>query len=376
MKLRYLGLSAAFALGLNGTMVMPAIVLAMTRIPGYDEGLATLVSSAELAGIAIYGLLLAGRMRSPLAFGLVFLLLGQGASVWLSNPAFLAIARLFAGLGEGAIFGVVAMQLAGSKDSEQQWGILNLIGGVAMGLLLLVVSVLAEQGHARVVFECIIAFAVLMMPLMRLMGRRAVEPIRHEDHVPMPRGRLIVTLTMVALIYGVQAGQWAICALIGEQNGLATGDVGFYLAISSVVGFAGAAVPALVTRKGLRLPAILIGLVAMGVSLHAFFNFSGAAVFVWAQIALNIGFYIVTPYLTGLLTEHDRDGTLVSRTLVIALFGAAAGTAIGGPVLATHGPQAAGFVFELLLAATAACGVLVFAPLHRAHARAQTDLQQ
>jgi hypothetical protein len=49
-----LGLSAAYAITLNGTLIMPVIVPSMSKLAGYREATATIVASAELAGIAIY----------------------------------------------------------------------------------------------------------------------------------------------------------------------------------------------------------------------------------------------------------------------------------------------------------------------------------
>ena len=46
---RLLTLSAAFAAALNGTMVMPLIVLALSRIPGISEGTATAIAAAEFS---------------------------------------------------------------------------------------------------------------------------------------------------------------------------------------------------------------------------------------------------------------------------------------------------------------------------------------
>jgi len=65
-------LGAAFELALNWTMVMPVPAMAFGRIPGTEETLATLIGSAEIAGIALYCLLLPrlalrGRRRMAIA---------------------------------------------------------------------------------------------------------------------------------------------------------------------------------------------------------------------------------------------------------------------------------------------------------------------
>lgn len=369
MVLWVLGLSAAFAVALNGTMVMPAIVLAMQGLPGYDEGLATAVASAELAGVAIYGLFLAGVVmrlgRSGVIGAIVLTLIGQLISYFVTDPLLMSGARFVAGLGEGAIFGIVTSQIAAIANAERIWGALNFIGGIAMGILLFIVSILAGDGGGHgPVFLCLAVFVLIMMPVFLFTSRGASKPVEPHDAVPMQRMRLVLCLIMVALVYAVQAGQWAICGIIGARSALGASQIGFYLAVSSILGFIGAAIPALVHAKSLRLPAIFLGLVLMGGSLYAFFFYTGSLVFVGAQTFLNIGFYIVTPFVTGLLTEHDKDGSLLSRVLVVAIVGAAIGTGAAGSILTAWGPTGFAEIFLGLLAVTAICGVAIFGPLH------------
>jgi hypothetical protein len=76
----------------------------------------------------------------------------------------------------------------------------------------------------------------------------------------------------------------------------------------------------------------------MSVALAGFFNGTGETYFLAGQSLVNIGFYMATPFLTGLLTENDRDGALLMKTLVVALAGAAVGTAIAGDAFERCGP--------------------------------------
>jgi predicted MFS family arabinose efflux permease len=106
----------------------------------------------------------------------------------------------------------------------------------------------------------------------------------------------------------VQAAQWAVCGYIGERVGMSSGEVGFYLAVSSLLGFVGAIVPSMTRDKSKRLTFVLAGFVIMALSIYFLFNRFTPVVFVVAQIFVNIGFYVSTPFLTGVLTENDADG--------------------------------------------------------------------
>jgi hypothetical protein len=167
-------------------------------------------------------------------------------------------------------------------------------------------------------------------------------------------------LLVVLLVYAVQSGQWAVSGYVGALAHIAPARMGLFLAISSIAGFAGALVPSLTRSPAHRLAFVMLGFMVMAAALLVFFNRLGGSPFLWGQIALNMGFYAVTPFVTGLLTENDRDGALVLRTLVLALVGAAGGTALAGALFTAGGPQTFSLVCVALLAASAGAASLVF----------------
>lgn len=363
------GLSAAYAVALNGTMVMPVVVLSMSKLAGYDEGLATVVASAELAGIALYGIFLPGlakrSWKAVAVAGLIAVAAGEASSFWLHMPWALAAARLVTGLGEGAIFSLVCMNLASLANAERLWGAISLIGGTAMGLLLFVVALMPPQPDSAPVFPMIAAFTLIMAPLFIFIARPPAMMAMASEQSRLDRGKTLLTMVVVFLVYAVQAAQWAICGYVGERVGLSGGEVGFYLAVSSLLGFVGAIVPSMTRERSMRLPSVLLGFLVMAVAIYFLFNIFTAFVFVTAQVFVNIGFYMVTPFLTGLLTENDADGSLMSRTLVVAIVGATVGTGIAGPILVATNASVFAWSCLLPLLAAAVLGTFVFGHLHR-----------
>ena len=115
----------------------------------------------------------------------------------------------------------------------------------------------------------------------------------------------------------------------------------------------------------MRLPSVLFGFLVMAVAIYFLFNIFTAFVFVTTQVFVNIGFYIVTPFLTGLLTENDADGSLMSRTLVVAIVGATVGTGVAGPILVATNASIFAWSCLLPLLLAAVLGTLVFGHLHR-----------
>jgi predicted MFS family arabinose efflux permease len=362
---RIIGLSAAFGAALNGTMVMPLIVLALNRIPGISEGAATAIASCELAGIALYSVL-APRLvhrarRLTIVAGLLALFLGEASTQYLSGTGSLAAARLLAGLGEGALFSLITSEVAGETNAQRIWGQINLLGGLAMGALLYGLSTLPPSSDRGTLFLWLATMAVLAAPLVLMIRpeeRRAPRAVSTTRGLGQPQMGLI--LLVVVLVYAVQSGQWAVSGYVGALAHMEPARIGLFLAISSIAGFAGALVPSLTGGTGHRLTLVSLGLAVMAIALLVFFNRQGQWPFLWGQIALNMGFYAVTPFVTGLLTENDRDGALVLRTLVLALIGAAGGTALAGTLFTAGGPRSFSLVCVALLATTALAAGLVF----------------
>jgi DHA1 family inner membrane transport protein len=176
----------------------------------------------------------------------------------------------------------------------------------------------------------------------------------------LPKSQIALILFVVVLVYGVQAGQWAVSGYMGESSHIPADTVGLYLALSSIAGFAGAIVPALTRNPAHRLRFVALGFIVMGGALYEFFNIIGQGAFLSAQILVNMGFYMVTPFMTGLLTENDPDGALVMRTLIIAMVGAGVGTALAGELFADGGPGLFSTVIIGIVGLAWVCAVRVF----------------
>ncbi|MBV8124650.1 MAG: hypothetical protein JO370_11300 [Paucibacter sp.] len=355
-------LSAAFAAALNGTMVMPLIVLALSRIPGIDEGTATAIAAAELAGIALYGLLAAHLVRRARPavgmFGVAALVLGEAASQWAGTAAALSGARLLAGLGEGALFSLISAGVASESNAERIWGRINLVGGVAMGLLLYGLSCLPPAAERGTLFLWLTAMAIVLAP-WALRIRPSSQAAERPRPSMLKRRHMGLIWLVVVLVYGMQAGQWAVSAYMGDMDQMPTARVGLYLALSSLLGFVGALVPALARDPRRRLRYVLQGFLVMAAAVMLFFNGRGDMPFLWGQVGVNVGFYMVTPFIVGMLTENDHDGSLVLRTLVIALIGAAIGTALAGEGFVATGPRQFGWIcVSVLMMAMAATGLV------------------
>jgi len=361
---RIIGLSAAFAIALNGSMVMPLIVMALSRIQGITESTATIVASVEIGGIALYSLLLPRLVKhahfNVALGGIAALIVGELLTHFVDGIGMLTASRLLTGLGEGALFSLITHDVAAEADAERFWGMINLIGGVCMGLLLYFLSTLAPDTGRGSIFLWLAAFGVLLAPFIFLIQPKTEQQEAAKAPALLPKPIVALILFVIFLVYGVQAGQWAVSGYMGELSKIPVVTVGFFLALSSIVGFIGAIVPALTRNPSHRLRYVALGLLVMGVALYIFFNIGGEHAFLYGQILINVGFYMVTPFMTGLLTESDKDGVLVMRTLIIAMLGAGVGTALTGELFTEGGPGQFSAIAIGVVAIVLVCSVKVF----------------
>ena len=109
------------------------------------------------------------------------------------------------------------MNLASLANAERLWGLISLVGGTTMGLLLFVVSLMTIKPDSAPVFLAIAAFTVIMAPFFIFLGNRPRTVPAASGESRLDRGKMLLTMAVVFLVYAVQAAQWAICGYVGER---------------------------------------------------------------------------------------------------------------------------------------------------------------
>lgn len=332
-----LRLAIAYAVAINGLVLTPFIVSAVTKRFGVDDGVATQIAGIEILGIAVSCALLP-RWISRTVHGfsrlaLIGAIVAQVASAFANTPQSLGAARGLAGLFEGMLFVVVAASVAHRGSTDRLWGQIILAAGVLDGGILLAVSFLPEAVLAHWLFLLLAAVMLASTPALLNVGQYAGRPpqMRAAGTAPKVPVRLIIAVWVVTfLLYGIQALQWAVAGIVGARIGLADSTLGILLSLSSLLGFLGAVIPSQSASHRYRLPIIWFAQLLMVASLVIFFESTGAAWYFVSQTLLNAALFVVIPFLTGMLSEVDVDGSLVSRTVVVTFIGAGVGTVIAG----------------------------------------------
>ncbi|MES2347186.1 MAG: hypothetical protein V4641_06400, partial [Pseudomonadota bacterium] len=357
-------LACCWALGIGGTTMMPLLVTnAMARLR-LDEGQATMLAGAEMVGMLAGCVVLpalARRWPSRLTAGALVLLAWSqvlsALTVWA--PAF-AVARLAAGFCEAQMIVMVGICLACHRDAERLWGVVLLLSGLAVAGVFTLLSLLIDYTNrvsGAIWFGLAALAAVLGLAAVRV---PALMPARQPKvHEGRSRGRTDVWLAWGVFVgvYSVQAGVWAVSALQGTRIGLSLPTTGILLSLSSLLGFFGAvvpAIPALAARRGLT---VMGALVVMSVSVAGFFTAQGALAFFIAQLALNGAFYTIMAILNSFISARDRNGSLLSQSVVVTFAAVALGTVGAGELFQDMGGRGVVLFSLLALAASVPLGL-------------------
>ncbi|MBV7535334.1 hypothetical protein KW842_06120 [Duganella sp. sic0402] len=349
-------LSCAWALGIGGTTLMPLLVTnAMARLQ-LDEGQATMLVGAEMIGMLIGCIVLpplARRLPAPLTVAaLVLLAVCQAACALVLPVPLFSILRLAAGVCEAQMIVMVGICLACHPDAERLWGLVLLLSGLAVAGVFTVLTLFPDAASGAAVWQGL----ALMAAVLGVVAVRV--PSLAPQRAPLvlagrASGRAGIWLAWGVFVgvYSVQAGVWAVSALQGERIGLTLPQIGVLLSVSSLLGFFGAvvpAIPALAARRGLTVTAALA---VMCASVACFFLAQDALLYFVGQLMLNAAFYTIMAVLNSFISAQDRDGSLLSRSVVVTFAAVALGTVGAGELFQDAG--GAGVIAFALLALAA-----------------------
>jgi hypothetical protein len=361
-----LTLSCLWALGIGGTTMMPLQIGSVMRRLHLDEGDATLYSGLEMIGILLGCIALpalARRRPWQLHAAAIMLLFACQLLSSLPLPALLFGAlRMLAGGCEAHCIVLAGVCLASHRHAERLWGLVLLLSGLAVAGAFTVLSLLPGAACDTGVWYGLALLALLL-------GAASWQaPALIPPAAAVQRGRQRIAARvwlawgMFLAVYSVQAGVWAVSLLQGDRARLPLPVVGTLLALSSLLGFFGAVLPAIPWLARRRALTVCGAALLMLGSAAGFFHASTPLSFFTGQLGLNAAFYAIMAVLNSFISARDSDGTLLSRSVIVTFAAVAFGTLGAGKLFQHAG--GAGVVTYSMLALTA-CIPLAMAVFRR-----------
>ncbi|WP_419736134.1 MFS transporter [Pseudomonas sp. COR18] len=334
-------LALAYALATNGLVLTPFLVAAVMLRLQLDESVATQIAGVEILGLALSCAAMprwiARTSHTFTLYALLGTIAGQACSALAPTLTTLGIARGFTGICEGILFVIVAASVSQRVSAEQLWGKINVLAGAINGSVLVLISYLPQQWLGRWLFVLLVVVAVLSAPAVYGIGRLTGQVAEPRPRRKIPIRLVLAVWAVTVLIYGAQASQWAVSGIVGNQAGLSPSLIGVLLSVSSLIGFAGAIIPSHRASHQHRLALIWLAQLALIGSILCFFRATDGWSYFLSQLALNCSFFAIIPFMSGLLSEVDPDGSLVSRTVVVTFLGAGLGTGVAGALFDQFG---------------------------------------
>lgn len=320
------------------------------------------LASADMAGSALASLLVMRRIarfdwHRAARLALALAVLGNLASSFAVDLWTLVAIRFVAGLGGGVILSIAFTGLCHSRDPERFFGLYVLAQLALQALLLAALPTIIEARGMTRVYLLFAAIAAASFALVPLFPRGLAESVSCASSaspnasVNASRAGMVTALTAQAIYFLAVAALWAYYEGFGTSYALGMTEIGRALAISALAGIGGALA---VVALGTRIPrnAALIGGTAISIAATwLLFGGSGYARFAISACLFNFAWNFTFPYQMGLLSLHDRRGTIAVTSLLVQLAGLA-----GGPMLAALMVTGAGYD-KLLLAGIVGYGL-------------------
>lgn len=349
-------LACVWGLGIGGTTMMPLqIASAMQRLH-LDEGDATLYAGMEMLGMLLGCIAwpkLVRRWPRQLNGGAILMLICfQLLSSLPLPPLPFGLVRFLTGCCEAEFIVMAGICLALHRDAERLWGVVLLLSGLAVAGAFTILSLLPDAA-----IETGVWYGLALLAL--LLGARAWAA---PAHIPAPApgipasrrrlgGKVCLAWGIFLAVYSVQAGVWAVSVLQGKRIGLPLSLTGSLLAISSLLGFFGAVLPAIPLLARHRAMSVGAAALAMLASVAVFFAGTTALAFFLSQLGLNIAFFAIMAILNSFISGQDPDGSLLSRSVIVTFAAVAFGTVGAGELFQrTGGPGVTLFSALVLLA--------------------------
>ena len=345
--------SAGYVMGYISAYSMPVFVSALMAGFGISEKEIGFIASAELGGIAISSILLAGKigrlnLRHVALLGCMIALLGHGITLAAGSLWFFVLARFFAGLGEGMVLAAGNGGGASASNPDRVFAVAQIAISIFTMLLVgLLPHVIGTWGYRAGILGIIIVIFLWFPVIFSFPASSAVElndgPVKHSFRFPNLRCGILI-LGAFALMTVADVAIWVFSEQIGARIDISPNTIGLLLGIATGLGLLGALLAAVISDRFGRLIPITIALLllaASNIGLGQAETFSGYAS---SLLPLNLAILFLTPYFLGTLSVLDTHGSWTAATGVIGPLAYAVGPLLAGMIIIDRAYGAVGWM--------------------------------
>jgi len=357
------------ATGLGFPSVLPMLIGAIVDTLGYSRAMVGWISSANILGIAVGGLiatLLIGKrpLVQIVRVGLLGLLLFDTLSMFVEASNIMIGTRFLSGVFGGLVYAGGLAAFSGLKNPIKAYGIYVIVFCIWSGFVMVILPFLMQY------FGLVGGFGVLVgMAVVSLLGSGVIPHLaKNIQEKELDLSFLLkqkeVGLALLGYFAIMLAGgtTFTYAERIAKEAGLDTLLTGQLLGASTILALLGGLlVFKLGDSKGLRMP-IFLGVVTMGAGVLLLF-WSTSPIIYFIGISLFGGAWsFAIPFYQQIQSKFDPTGKVVSLGTIVNTLGRATGPALAALFL---GGQSFTMVLWLSLVALVLSLVAVFPLLMR-----------
>ncbi|MDN3460763.1 MFS transporter [Rhodococcus sp. APC 3903] len=273
-------------------------------------------------------------------FGAVFIA-GNISSAFIDEYGTLLVVRFLTSLAGGSLM-VLCMSLAAqTKDRNRVYG-LWVMGQLSFGAIgLAVLPKFFDTFGIGIVYWVLAALMIVVLPLVRFLPQRNIVAARAgEDTTGIPdKFVLRASLGLIAVLafYISLSGIWTFVSGIASASMIETETSSVILSIATVLGIVGSAVATVLGARPSARVNLLVGYLAMTVSVALLAGMPGLVRFTVAALLFKFTWTFILPYIMSTLSELDRSGRLVNLANIAIGGGFAIGPFMGGRLVESAG---------------------------------------
>ena len=336
------GLLAFVAMaGLSYINFMPGVVNALAGSIGFSDAEAGQVIAMNGYGgivgstIAIFLVRRVRWQRAMFAFMAILTVVDTG-TIWINEYASILAWRFAAGVLGGLCVGIAFSVLARLENPDRAFGLLLFIQFSIGSIVISLLPILENLFGAYAVFYIMALFVLLSLTFLPFLPRLSKEKTTASVSNDQPKSFTHGLLVLLAiLLYQIAASAiWAYVGLIGLSAKISNEDVSLYIAMTGLLGLAGALLPVINRNRVGRLFQVVVGVMLscsaallIETALHFY---QSRVIYITAMSLLFFSWPAVQSYLLAVTAELDTSGRLSTIAAVVSSLGMAS-----GPLLAS-----------------------------------------
>ena len=335
------------AVAVTAFNVQPIYLGAMADHLGFSAGQLGTIAGLEVAGSALAGITATFwirrlNWRRAALFALTVIVLGNTASIYVSDFSALTILRFLTGyFGMGTAFALSLAAIGDTSKVERNFSI-TIVFQVAIAMLgFLVLPGYIETAGVSAVFLPLGGFALLLAPAIRFLPASSRKSVDSGVAAATKTSIAVwLALTCQCVWYLGLGGIWAFVERMGVAAGIGAESIGQALAVGLGLGILGAIAAALVSDRFGRAIPFTIAMLGQIFAIYLLSDLRGFSSLAIAIIVYNVTWNFALPYILAVAALADTGGRLVVLIATAQAAGITFGAMLGGAVIERFGLHA------------------------------------